>query len=346
MPWRLRTAELVPYFNSMFTQGCLNAAVVAFLIYDYVLTLGREVELFWCGRGAVVAKAVFLILRISVLGNAITTILTTYVTKYDLTLFYHERLVGGTLAGRYIRYSRSAFFFFSLGIKGTHLAPSPEAVTALRAYAVSGGQWIWTIVTSVLAFANFALTAVGFTCTPLPLANNLPYFPQVHSSKAFVPFSRTAIILDLLGNGRCFPDAKHNVVTLAILISTALADAIVIIATWVRRGLWRHSISWLLFRDGTIYFLLQLVLISRLLINLREAPEGDIYIGSQDPPVGSDGFPEYAAEASTLRFEHAVTVHDEEASAQVEEHTGADARDNWVDAAQLDVHEELRDNAE
>ncbi|KZT68938.1 hypothetical protein DAEQUDRAFT_307098 [Daedalea quercina L-15889] len=78
----------------------------------------------------------------------------------------------------------------------------------------------------------------------------------------------------------------------------------------IRRGLWGRSLTWLLFRDGTIYFVamlslnfamwfsnavgsrisdlnvpLQLILISRLLINLRRASESDIYMGSQSRAV-------------------------------------------------------------
>ena len=57
-------------------------SLLALLLYDYVLTLGNEIDLFW-RRAPVVARLVFFSLRLSILGSVITTILDSYVPQYD-----------------------------------------------------------------------------------------------------------------------------------------------------------------------------------------------------------------------------------------------------------------------
>lgn len=55
---------------------------LALLLYDYVLTLGSEIDLFW-RRAPVLARLIFFSLRLSILGAVITTIADSYVPKYD-----------------------------------------------------------------------------------------------------------------------------------------------------------------------------------------------------------------------------------------------------------------------
>ncbi|KAH9926057.1 uncharacterized protein B0H18DRAFT_1007721 [Fomitopsis serialis] len=152
-------------------------------------------------------------------------------------------------------------------------------------------------------------------------------------------------------------DSVNRTVTLVVLISNMLVDVVVIIVTWVytfhivkvqgRKILWtRRSISWILLRDGTIYFLaifilnliifvigvwfntlnylsnlslpLQLVLVSRLVINLREASEGDIYMGSHNTSAEIGGPANATAEVSTVRFDHTATHTVENTSSRVD----------------------------
>jgi len=71
---------------SLFVQNCVTTATIALLVYDYVLTLGSEVEFYWCQRGAPVNKAMFFLLRISILGTVITSVLEAYALTLQMTL--------------------------------------------------------------------------------------------------------------------------------------------------------------------------------------------------------------------------------------------------------------------
>ncbi|KAH9921848.1 uncharacterized protein B0H18DRAFT_530899 [Fomitopsis serialis] len=158
--------------------------------------------------------------------------------------------------------------------------------------------------------------------------------------------------------------------TIIVVLCNILADLIVIIVTWVHMsGLirlqgWRHwqsstrSIVWLLFRDGTFYFVavfsvnllvfiagvcfhvlnidylasldtpLQSVLMYRFLINLRETSDR-AYIGSQSTSGDIDRLPNTTIEASSLRFEQVHTVNSEQA-------TGSSGEQLDVDGANAD----------
>jgi len=148
-----------------------------------------------------------------------------------------------------------------------------------------------------------------------------------------------------------------------------LADVVLIIVTWVctfhqvraqrRIRLWPRSVAWLLFRDGNVYFLamfslnlvvcvigvwsnnldwlssmnfpLQMVLLTRLLINLRELSLSgvNIIIGSQSTSAGSYGPSDPAIELSPLRFRDASTLKDEEETRDNQtERGGNDADDD------------------
>ncbi|KAH9830293.1 uncharacterized protein C8Q71DRAFT_373022 [Rhodofomes roseus] len=80
--------EVPPLLSGFFTQNCLTASIVAFLIYDYVLTLGLELELFWCRRGAILSRLLFFVLRLSIIATAIMNVLSTFVTELEI----NERL--------------------------------------------------------------------------------------------------------------------------------------------------------------------------------------------------------------------------------------------------------------
>ncbi|PSR97186.1 hypothetical protein PHLCEN_2v4357, partial [Hermanssonia centrifuga] len=74
-------------------------------------------------------------------------------------------------------------------------------------------------------------------------------------------------------------------------IAISLSDALVLAVTWVktasnltegaRIGM-RTPLSTMLLRDGTIYFALQPILISRFLLNLRQAGSPELEIDSQE----------------------------------------------------------------
>ncbi|KZT67928.1 hypothetical protein DAEQUDRAFT_739027 [Daedalea quercina L-15889] len=67
------TAEAITIMNILLSENYVNAAAIALLVFDYILTLGSEIELFWC-RGPLVSKLSFFSLRLSILAMVFTTI--------------------------------------------------------------------------------------------------------------------------------------------------------------------------------------------------------------------------------------------------------------------------------
>ncbi|KZT68003.1 hypothetical protein DAEQUDRAFT_757898 [Daedalea quercina L-15889] len=221
----LPVSEVIAALNSIFVQSCLNGVIITLLLYDYILTLGREVELFWC-RGPTVARVVFFSLRLSVLGAVITTVLDSYVPKYDETI--------GACTATYNSYI--ALWFLG--------AVVVAVITAVRAYAVTDCSYVWTIFTLALGLSNIILNAYY---------QAIMKFHLVELQASITCWESAEL-----------PPSFNTIVTLMMLICNTLADAVVIFATWVRtfhivklqrKKLRAGSIAWLLLRDGTIYFL-------------------------------------------------------------------------------------------
>ncbi|KZT67926.1 hypothetical protein DAEQUDRAFT_728425 [Daedalea quercina L-15889] len=335
-------AEIIPLLSSQLTQSCVNGVVIAFLLYDYVLTFGNEFDIIWCRRGPVVSRVVLFLLRLCILGTAITVLLFSYASEYATSVkscsaVYDSATVFTLLANLVI-----------------------AAITTIRAYAVTCSGRVVAIVTLALSIMPFVLDAYILSRTSYEIV-------AVESSLT------CAISVDL-------STSMNIIITLALSICNTLADVVVIVATWVctwqtiRLQGWGHrwtrrSITWLLLRDGTVYFLavfclnlidcvagvssnslsylanlitpLQLVLLSRLLINLREASERDMYMQSQ--------YDEYFDETiaiSHIAFGNSTTTSDEEAPGGGCSTIGSHGGKGDDGAAQMDVREESRGSFE
>ncbi|KZT70680.1 hypothetical protein DAEQUDRAFT_737325 [Daedalea quercina L-15889] len=270
----------------------------AFLTYDYLLTLGSEVDTIWCRRGPVVSRLALFFLRASVLGYIISTAFTTFRSQHDASIDNgHEH----TRICTYWRRLRSMDLDYS-------------CVT------IEFSEYWFECI---LRFENIISVYTG------------------------------EVLMDVLGgNGYlCNQDLKAANGKLAAMICDTIAAAVVVVATWVRtvsiirlrrpRSFWSHSnLSWLLFRDAcalkydalnfwahssaalitslsslvNLDIPLQLVLMSRLLINLREASEIDIYMDSNNTYSGNHGIKSSSIELSSLRFKPKDTLDTEETS--------------------------------
>ncbi|TFY63532.1 hypothetical protein EVJ58_g3202 [Rhodofomes roseus] len=246
--------KVPPLLSGFFTQNCLTASIVAFLIYDYVLTLGLELELFWCRRGAILSRLLFFVLRLSIIATAIMNVLSTFVTELEINVCTRESPIRDTL---------------------TDIA-CKERLTSVRAYAVTGGQCIWTTATSMLAFASFGCLA-----------------------RLYLGFSYQLINVNSSATCMFSPTLSPDHITI-----------------------------------------LQLVLLSRLLINLREASDRDVYMSSEDTPNDNDEYPDTGIKQSTIRFNHTNTHSGAEEAFVDEQPSTIEEEDD------ADVHEELQDDLE
>ncbi|TFY56949.1 hypothetical protein EVJ58_g7327 [Rhodofomes roseus] len=145
-------AEAILYAGDWFDQSCADVVVATVLVYDYFLTVGDEIDLFWRRGGHPVCKVLFLSLRVVTLGVAITTVLATQETRYKPTI-------------KDCAAQNDAYMTFML-MADLIIA----VVTCLRVYAVSGFRWTWTTLTAVLEVAYLVMIA-GRRCQLVLLLN-------------------------------------------------------------------------------------------------------------------------------------------------------------------------------
>ncbi|KAH9830284.1 uncharacterized protein C8Q71DRAFT_786591 [Rhodofomes roseus] len=322
-------AEAILYAGDWFDQSCADVVVATVLVYDYFLTVGDEIDLFWRRGGHPVCKVLFLSLRVVTLGVAITTVLATQETRYKPTI-------------KDCAAQNDAYMTFML-MADLIIA----VVTCLRVYAVSGFRWTWTILTAVLEVAYLVMIS----------SVNLIVSYQTMEFQSLWTCWQSENLSSVQGTAAAW----------AMVVCATLSDMTVVVATWIRafpyvrlqwkNRMWAPSITWLLFRDGTIYFLivlllnigicisfwsssvdyiidlnvpLKLVLISRLLINLREAQEDDIYKTS----FGWTGNIAASIGSSPLAFERTDTLNEEETTESEQVGAGHGNTDSDADAAQ------------
>ncbi|KAH9921849.1 uncharacterized protein B0H18DRAFT_1019385 [Fomitopsis serialis] len=305
---------------------------------DTIAAMSSEVELYWCQRGAPVNKAVFFLLRMSILGTVLANILTS------------------SCEAAYT--SNTAFWFI-----GTLVI---TAVTAIRVYVINEGKWTWTAVTLILNSFNIGWN--GYTT----YATSYQLVMSGDSWACEISEAMPAELNTIHGLTRLHVSWPRFQGSLLSLICGMLADMVLIIVTWVctfhhvraqrRTRLWSRSIAWLLFRDGRYYlplligiamfslnlvvcvigawsnnltwisnFILplQLVLMTRLLINLREASRsgGNLIIGPQSTPAESWDRSDPAIEYSALRFRDGRSLRDDEETRDNQMETGGSGND-------------------
>ncbi|KAI0832516.1 hypothetical protein BC628DRAFT_1414807 [Trametes gibbosa] len=244
--------------NASFLETCCDMATFALILYDYAITFDREVAFVW-GTRFTGATALFMLNRYLAL------------LKYPIYIVNQVPLSDE----RYLRLSvqyvtltdiEAIFSCTIVSIYGMVAQILPyivwAAFSSLRVYAICGQSWK----------AAFAVALPG----SFLFASNIYLFSQNSTIGAVLSF------------------------LIATRSSTILSDALVIIITWWRtRGIRKTiaqtnikvSLASLLLRDGTVYFMVLLVmnifhivfsltgakeplttiLVSRFLLNLREA---------------------------------------------------------------------------
>ncbi|EIW52866.1 uncharacterized protein TRAVEDRAFT_53299 [Trametes versicolor FP-101664 SS1] len=313
-------AAIVQLYSSNFVDNAIEVAAAALLVYEYLVTLNQEIQLFWARR-ARAASLLFFTIRYWTLLN--------YVVFWSLDVAAaHFSDEGCVLAMLKIQFASVSLQYIPWAV-----------LSALRVFALSGKRWPLSVlvfvvasvpaITNLVAF-NFSLTGVKvFT---LGCIEQLDVTPLQHK------------IL--------------SVVTRASLSAADFIVVVVtIFATW-NRGLprmcttdtWRLSLGDVLLYNGITYFLVLLalnilvivlgrassdatvqqasyltnisapvsaILICRFLLDLQAANRASAEFGSQMlslPPNLQGVEEEEESESDTLRFDVGVfgaeTRHD------------------------------------
>ncbi|OBZ73196.1 hypothetical protein A0H81_07320 [Grifola frondosa] len=304
-------AQLISDYQSTFTYTCTFLGAVSLLTWEYIVTFDREVHLVW-GRKTTGATVLFLLNRYVMFVQFIIQLPFSF-------------LISTSVRSSALQHSSSDFSVY----QGCLVLNRVLAVFSIAPY------FIWAAFSSLRAFAmserNTPIALLVLLLSLVPTGYNIYDFsrdvpinlpPPIFCIPTFPSLSASFIDRLLLRRW-----------TVATRICLIVADGLVIAVTWLRtyrfaRTAARHhvraGIIRLLLRDGTIYFVILLILnllhiavkitqqtnfittfeepltsimISRFLLNLRE-------VDSAAPSsVGEDGGEAGDEEGmGTLRF--------------------------------------------
>ncbi|KZT70574.1 hypothetical protein DAEQUDRAFT_764460 [Daedalea quercina L-15889] len=227
--------ELAQLAKESFTENCCGAAAATLLLYDWVITLGQEYRYVWRNnfRGY---TALFLLNRINMLGLIIGLFM-------GFTPWYTaEAPMSFTEAAVLVLASFQIMCFFLWAI-----------ISALRVYAISNRDIGFTVLTFVLALAPVVANLYNYV--------ESTYFVSTYSILVECEYEQT-FSASVLFKG-------FSSVLIVTRVSVIAADAMVLLVTWrhlrgtlksQRIGTNRISLGLLLLRDGTLYFVLLLLL--------------------------------------------------------------------------------------
>ncbi|KAL1941683.1 hypothetical protein VTO73DRAFT_7122 [Trametes versicolor] len=322
-------AELVSDFASTYTYNLTFLGAVAWLVWEYVITFDREVALVW-SRKVNSASMLFLLNRYIMLVQFAVQLPLSFTISDEWADTPDEcRVLNRVLAV----FSIAPYFVWA-------------AFSALRAYAMSNRTWPIAILVFLLSITTACYNIYNFVkIVPINLPAPIfciPTFPGI-----------TPTFIDQYVRPSLYDSSPYNanrkfstaVRTTATRICLIIADALVIGVTWWRT--WRFRVTaaqanvrttflQLLLRDGTIYFVILLILnilqiivritaqanfittfeepltailISRFLMNLRE-----VDFAARDEPCGSASDPGAAADsaldfADRSHFTQSGTAH-------------------------------------
>lgn len=220
-------AALVELAKESFTENCCAAAAVALLIYDWAITLGQELRYVWSSkfRGYTL---LFILNRVNSLGMIVGILM-------GLTPWY----TGESCKAAVLVLASFQIMNFVIW----------AIVSSLRVYAISN-RTVWvSLLTFLLALVPAATNVYNYIASS--------YFVSTYS-----------ILVECEYNQK-YSDSVGMKLLICTRVAVILADAMVLLVTWrhlrgtlksSRIGTNRVSLGLLLLRDGTLYFVMLLLL--------------------------------------------------------------------------------------
>jgi len=281
-------ALLAAELHTAFVAKCLATAALALTLYEYVLTLSNEVALFWNTKLSSASVLLFFHVRLILLAIAATTIAGNYVPEAIVTLTGCKSYNIWNATLTMLGYTMIA------------------VISAIRVFAVTGRNWPLSLLTLTLGL--------------LPVVINIYLLTTAYYLVEPVPTTTVCAVMSTIS------PHSANKVALASRLGVILSDTLVVAATWfnlfqsakfsAKSGFLTSSVSWHLLRDGTLYFSvilvlnlidillwwfdriqfftslifpLSLILLSRLLMSLRQVAYSDAALRSQSTSARTTG---------------------------------------------------------
>ncbi|TFY63528.1 hypothetical protein EVJ58_g3205 [Rhodofomes roseus] len=283
-------AILAAELHTEFVAKCLAAAALALALYEYILTLSNEVALFWTAKAssASASALLFFSVRVVLLAIAATNIAGNYVPDAVATLTGCKSYNIWDATLTMLGYGMIA------------------VISAIRVFAVTSRNWPLSLVTLALGLAPVVINI----CATSPSADDS--YRVALASRLCVILSDVSVVaatwLHLFQSAKL--SAKKGILTGSLswylLRDGTLYFSVILVLNLIDILLWwfdyqsAHPILYNLdLPVRSIYNLaplanqslvrLSLILLSRLLMNLRQAAYTDVAIGSISSPTRSSG---------------------------------------------------------
>ncbi|RDX45389.1 hypothetical protein OH76DRAFT_1486393 [Lentinus brumalis] len=242
-------AELFAAFDSLRTSDWVAFASTAFLIYDYTLTLDREVRLFWTRRVTSVT-VLYLVIRYSALTYVVLDALEPAPILSDKRCVVSLRAVAHSVTYWWCLCEISCLALFKVvdGIEAGRYIPL-AAFSALRAYSLA---------------KSHTISALIFISSLAPLAANLVQYGKGMNS-VIIPINHLCVETDTF---------TPEDVVIALLVLNLLHLALSLAAVF---GTTNGPSNVTLLIDP-----IMTILVARLMLDLQEANQRDVKLDSGD----------------------------------------------------------------
>ncbi|KAH9932619.1 uncharacterized protein B0H18DRAFT_1115847 [Fomitopsis serialis] len=234
------TAAIITIVNGQYVQNCCYIAAFAIYLFDHAITLGDQIDHIWRRRFSGVT-ALFIALHLS-------TIAVDWIADI---LYGIAGLIQGLVVG---------------------------AIGALRIYAINGCDW--RLPTLIFFLSFLTLVSTVYYCVSLTTGSLLPYInacviyptnPEIYTNHLCTAQMCVHLRIITVVAQVTLGSFSHNCTPVFIVSSACsiVAEALVVLSTWrytygmkklAREVNQEVSLTYLLLRDGTIYFVMVLFL--------------------------------------------------------------------------------------
>ncbi|RPD73047.1 hypothetical protein L226DRAFT_572502 [Lentinus tigrinus ALCF2SS1-7] len=249
--------QLIAFYDSIFVQNCCGFASLSLLVYEYAITFGREVDFFWRRKFTGASLLFFLNRYFPLVVNAVSFVGLAPLSDKGYVFNNRARLAIS---------------------RHSPVHTMGRSFSALRVFALSGRHWPLAILVFLLAAMPFMINCYTYTFLkslndPVFGCEATRYISPSLTKASVPPLSPYAYCSRLtMSTANPFAFALNADPAVTIVSRTCLmaSDVLVIITTWAatrntvnlhgpNRGI-GHTFAGTLLRDGTVYFVVLLVL--------------------------------------------------------------------------------------
>ncbi|EKM50273.1 uncharacterized protein PHACADRAFT_201113 [Phanerochaete carnosa HHB-10118-sp] len=279
---------LVQAYSRFATGDYITIAASCLAIYEFLVTIGDEIKIVW--KRPITVRAVLL-------GSVRWCMLLAAILNFQLTLSSPKCLLQDCAPPDILYWVLVLVQFLQAAL-----------FSALRVFAIWNRSYVWSLVVFVLSIVSFVTNLNDAAMTKYELV--------------MYPLTGISCIEESQLSARAYDIRAFRVVYIT-RGSLILADAIVLVLTWIKTfGHWmnarrlnmRVSLATCLLRDGTIYFIVLLAINMTQLLTFNFSAEASLVgpLVTTLPPLLISRFMINLRAAGSPMSDHSVHISDQQ----------------------------------